>query len=374
MTNILLITRPIAPPWDEASKNFAFDLAKKISSEKNIQLHLLTNGFVSELPKEIVQEQIYTHSQNDFDFMQKIKLFEFLFFNSKRFDIIHLLFTPTKLNTLVIKICLLFSKAKTVQTVATLREDMFSDQEIKSLMFADLIITYSDYAKNKLVSLGIKNAKRIYPGIDLFKYKPNPKNETLLQKFNFSADDFLIHFSGEYVRLGAMDDVIESFLQVSQKISNAKLLIAVRVKNKKDAEKKKQIVEKLKTNNLLEKVAFFDDGKYEMSDVYNLGDISLFPVRNMYGKFDVPLVVVEAMACGKPVIISDISILKEFSNEKNSAQIQAGNVHQLTQTILDLYNNPEKSSNLGTYSRRYVEQNFNIENVSEQYAEIYKQL
>ncbi len=371
---ILLVTRPIAPPWDEASKNFAYSLAKGLQSNHDFEFHLMTKGFVSQLPTEIIQEQIYTHSQNDFDFSQKMRLFWFLLWNAHAFDIIHLLFTPTKLNTFFIKIILTFFKAKTIQTVATLREDMFSPEEIKNLMFADLIITYSDYAKNKLRSLGVENVERIYPGIDLEIYQAKEKNQDLLDKYNFSTNDFIINFAGEYTRLGAMDDMIEAFVKVSAKIPNAKLSLAVRVKNEKDAQKKKEVVEKLQKNNLLEKVSFHDDGKFNMTDIYNLADISVFPVQNMYGKFDVPLVVIEAMACEKPVIISNIPILQEFSNENNSVQVEAGNQAQLVNAILALFNNPEKRKNLSTSAHAYVQQNFDIKNVSDQYARAYRDI
>jgi len=374
MQKILLITRPIAPPWDEASKNFAFDLAKKIASEEEMELHVLTNGLLLDFPKKIIQEPIYTHSQNDFNFSQKIKLFKFLLFNANKFQIIHLLFTPTKTNIFLIKLCLYFSKAKTIQTIATLREDIFSDQQIKKLMFADLIITYSDYAKNKLKKLNINNVKRIYPGIDLSKYSFQEKNRQLLKKFGFSLNDFIVHFSGEYVRLGAIDDVIEGFIEVSQKISSAKLFLAVRVKNEKDAQKKTAIIEKLKNANLLEKTAFFDDGKYPMEDIYNLTDLSLFPVQDMRGKFDVPLVVIEAMACEKPVILSNIPILEEFANSNNSVTIPKGNIPYLSEKIWYFYSNKDAGKSLGKKARVYVEENFDIKNISEKYKDIYKSL
>lgn len=385
MKKILYVSRPIAPPWDEASKNFAYNLAKKIAEIKpspltdmphkhyiTFEVHIMTKGILGGLPENIIQEDIYTSSEKDFKFSQKIRLFWFLFRNAKKFDIIHLFFTPTKFNSALIK--LLKGRAKTIQTVATLREDIFSDEDIKNMMFGDIITTYSEYTKNKLEGLGLKNVSKVYPGIDLEDYRPSEKSEILLKQYGFSKSDFIINFSGEYIRLGAMDDVIESFIEISRKIPEAKLSLAVRVKNEKDAAKKEEVIKKLKENNLLEKVSFHDEGIFKMSDIYNLCDISLFPVRNMHGKFDVPLVVVEAMACGKPVIISDIPILREFSNEKNSVQVKAGGVSELTNAIIYLYNSKEKSTYLGTYARTYVEENFSIEKSAEKYSKIYKSL
>lgn len=371
---VLLVTRPIAPPWDEASKNFAYNLAKDLSSQENLELHLMTRGILPELPKNVVQENIYTSSQNDFTFSQKIRSLFFQWKNRSNFDIVHYFFTPTKLNTFFIRNFLRSRKTRSIQTIATLREDMFSDEEIKELMIADLIITYSDYSRNRLESLGFKNVRRIYPGIDLENYKKREDAGELRKKFGFSSDDFIINFAGEYTRLGAMDDVVETFIRVSKKIPAAKLSMAVRVKNDKDAKKKTEVIEKLRRNNVLEKVIFHDDGKYNMADIFNLCDMSLFPVQNMFGKFDVPLAAVEPMACEKPVIVSDIPILKEFARPENSVTIERGNVQQLTDAILELHNNPEKREILGKAGRKFCEENFDIKKVSTLYGQVYKEL
>ena len=368
MKKILLVTRPICPPWDEASKNFAYFLARNI---KNLGFTLLTCGKMDGLPENIEQKPIYTQSK--LSWAQRLNLLKVVSFKNK-FDVIHFMLTPNRLNVFAFKNLFKSKKAKTIQTIATLREDLYSDEDLKRLMFADLILTYSDHACDKLKSLGLSNVKRVYPGIDLEEYKKKEKNPDLMEEFNFSSDDFVINFAGEYTRLGAMDDVVDAFIKVSKDIPNAKLSMAVRVKNEADAQKKKEVIKKLKENNLLEKVAFQDDGSYQMTDVYNLCDISVFPVQDMKGKFDVPLVVVEAMACGKPVIVSDLEILQEFAKEGNSVKIEKGNISMLVKEIKTLADSKETRERIGNEARRYVEENFDIKDVAKNYQEIYEKL
>jgi glycosyltransferase involved in cell wall biosynthesis len=372
MKKILLITRPIAPPWDEASKNFAYYLAKNVSG---FDFGLLTNGILPNMPENIRQLSIYT--ANNFSYFQKLRLIKNLRKFKNDFDILHYIFTPTKQNTLLLNHFVNYKKnpnIKTIQTIATLREDLYSDSELKSLLFGDLIITYSDYAKNKLNSLGLDNVKRIYPGIDLEEYRKKEKDPELMSRYGFKTDDFIINFTGEYVRLGAIDDVIDSFIQIVEIIPQAKLSLAVRIKNDQDAAKKKQVVERLKNNNLLEKVAFHDDGGYLMTDIYNLCDMSLFPVREMKGKFDIPLAVIEAMACEKPVILSDLPSLAELEKSGNFVIIKRGDVSKIVEAALSLFNNPERRESIGKSSRKYVEDNFDIRNIADIYAKIYEML
>ncbi len=242
------------------------------------------------------------------------------------------------------------------------------------MLFGDKLITYSDYSKNKLTKMGFSNVERIYPGIDLEIYCSQEKNPEHLKKYGFGDSDFIINFTGEYVRNDAMDTVVQSFIEISKIIPEAKLSLAVRIKNKEDAAKKKEVVEIFQKNNLLERVIFHDDGKYEMPDIYNLSDISIFPVKNMQGKFDVPLAVIEAMACEKPVIISNLPLLEEFAKEENSVRIEKGDVQKLNDAILNLYRNPEKRISLGKNARKFVAENFDIKNVAKQYKEIYEKL
>jgi glycosyltransferase involved in cell wall biosynthesis len=369
MRKILLVTRPICPPWDEASKNFAFYLAQNVSG---FEFYLLANGILPNLPENIHQKPIYT--ANSFSYFQKLRLLKHLRKMKNDFDVIHYLFTPTKQNSFLIRNLVKSHKTKTIQTIATLREDLYSEKDWKKIIFADLIITYSRYAKDKLEKLGFNNVKQVYPGIDVELFSPAPKKPELMEKFNLSENDFVINFTGEYSRGEAIDDVIDSFLEISKKIPNAKLSLAVRIKNPEDARKKKEVVETLKRNNVLDKVSFQDDGTYVMQEIFNLCDVSLFPIKNMHGKFDVPLAVIEAMACEKPVIISNIPILKEFANDQNSVTIEAGNVEQLVQAIEGLYLDKTKREMIGKNARQFVEDNFDIRKIGEKYKEIYESL
>ena len=70
---ILLLTRPICPPWDEASKNFAYTLAKHA---RDFEIHLLTCGKVTDLPENVIQHSIY--SSPKWDLGQKIRAYLFL--------------------------------------------------------------------------------------------------------------------------------------------------------------------------------------------------------------------------------------------------------------------------------------------------------
>jgi glycosyltransferase involved in cell wall biosynthesis len=372
---ILFVTRPIAPPWDEASKNFAYQLALNLAKiNSNLEIHLLTKGQLSGIPENIVQHPIYTSAENDFSFSQKIRSLLFQWRMKNEFDIVHYFFTPSRLNGFVIKHFLYPQKSKTLQTIATLREDLMSPSRLRRSLFGDILVTYSDYSKKRLKRLGFVNVQHIYPGIDLADFTPRDKNPELLRAYGFQADDFIIGFTGEYVRLGGVDNIIKSFQKVVLEIPQVKLFLNVRVKNQKDAEKKKEVMKTLKDLKLLDKVVFAEMDylkTWGMSAAYNLYDLAIFPIQNMRGKFDVPLVVPEAMACGKANILSSLPLLKEFANHNTAVIINKNDPDELTEAIVDLYKNPEKRKEIADNGMKYVRRNFNIEFIAEEYNDLY---
>jgi glycosyltransferase involved in cell wall biosynthesis len=367
MKKILLVTRPITPPWDEASKNFAYYLAKSLNS---FDFTVLTPNQIDALDLSINQLPIYSSAH--LDWMQRLRLLK-LTLHVKNFDIIHFMLTPNKLNSWAFKTFLTSKNSKTIQTIATLREDLFSDEEFKKIIFADMVITYSDYAKNKLEGIGFKNVVRIYPGIDTELYGPELKSIRTMKLFGVEQTDFVITYPGEYTRLGATDSLVEMLPILFEKIPHAKFVFACRVKNEKDAIKKEAIVEIFKAKGISDKIIFTDTFA-DMPKLYNMSDVVVFPVFNMEGKFDVPLAVIEAFSCEKPVIVSNLPILKEFTSVENSVIINPENQNELLDAIIELSKNEEKRHSIGKTARTYAQANFDIKDVAEQYEKAYNKL
>jgi glycosyltransferase involved in cell wall biosynthesis len=367
---ILFVTRPLSPPWDEASKNFAFDLAKNV---KNHTITILVDKEVAHVPPHIIQEKIYT--KNDFSIIQKFHLVRYLLTHAKNFDVIHLLFTPTKVNSWLMQKILGNKNVKIVQTIATVRDDLYTKKDLKEMFFGNALVTYSQWAQNKLKNIGFTNARHIYPGINLSRYTPSEKKSSLMRKWQIDPTDKIITYPGEFTRLGATDLIIDAFIDLWEDVSNAhiKYLCACRIKNASDAQKKQELIQKLKNVGHADKVIFTDTFE-DMNAVYNLSDIIIFPVTTMRGKFDVPLAMIEPYACKKPVITSDLSLFKEFSSPAINAIIPKANSTALKNMILELLNDPEKRKILGENAYTFAHETFNIHKIARSYENIYEKL
>ena len=364
---ILFVTRPLSPPWDEASKNFAYDLAKNVTEH---DITILVDKEIIDAPEHITQEKIYT--KNHFSLTQKIHLINYLRKNCEKFDIVHLLFTPTKINSFFMKKLLVKKNVKIVQTIATVRDDLYSTKDLKKMFFGDTLILYSEWAQKKLQNLEFSNVHQIYPGIDLTKYTPDKKNLEIMKQWHISPEKKIVTYPGEFVRLGATDMIVDTFLKLWKDKKNHDILYLCncRVKNDLDKVKKKEIEKRFTQAGHRDKVVFTDT-VHDMNAIYNLSDIIIFPVENMRGKFDVPLAMIEPYACKKPVIASDLPLFKEFSSKKINAIIPKADSIALATTIRELLDDPQRRKTLGEHAHTFAHETFNIEKTAQKYTKVY---
>jgi glycosyltransferase involved in cell wall biosynthesis len=380
LKKILMFTRPLAEPWDEASKNLAYEIAKQ--AKGNLEFHLLTTkqsgkkifqACQNSSGKKIVPEEIY--EKVAFGRSEKIALLKKMFSQKDDLDLIHFLFTPRKLTSLLIRTKLRTLGAKSVQTIATINEELYHNpSRLKTVLFADKIIAQSNFTKSKLLDAGIEKVELIYPGIDFEKFSPQPKDDAFMLRHGIKKSDFVVLYAGEYGRLDAMENVLSMIvyaLKQKPKELGMKFVIACRLKSEQDKLLKDDFIEKMAKMGYAKHIVPLDFCD-EMAKLYNMADVQVFPVRKMAGKFDIPFVLIEQMACKKPLVVSDLDVLKEFvHNDKTGFVIDRNSGENFGKAILELAQNRERLQQMGAASLDYANQNFDIRNVVKKYEDLY---
>ncbi|NIO36405.1 glycosyltransferase, partial [Candidatus Bathyarchaeota archaeon] len=90
-----------------------------------------------------------------------------------------------------------------------------------------------------------------------------------------------------------------------------------------------------------------------LADV-TVGPLSVTRLPTIYGS--TPLTVLEYMACGKPVIVSRGAVSESvIVNGHTGIQVEPGNVHDLSLSIINLIRNQAFSQTLGHNARRHVQ-------------------
>ncbi len=237
LKDVLMVSKPLAPPWQDSNKNLTKNI---ISYVNNVNFHVLTPKGYKFDKDNVVSEDIY-QSTGDYApaFQQILQAFFHLITKSRHIDLFHFFFTPNIKTSLILKNLFKIKKEPCIHTVTSTPRDF---KDIDTLVFADKIITLSDYTKNKLEGAGIENVSRIYPGIDLKEIDGFDPYSLKFRKDNNLLDSYIIMFAGDYEFSAANKTILESIPPIVSKYPTAKFIFACRNKT----ERAKSIEDELK--------------------------------------------------------------------------------------------------------------------------------
>jgi glycosyltransferase involved in cell wall biosynthesis len=95
----------------------------------------------------------------------------------------------------------------------------------------------------------------------------------------------------------------------------------------------------------------------------------------MTGKFDLPLALIEAMACQKPVLVSDIPVLQEFVKEgKTGFVTPKADPQKLAEKIEMIEQEKEIRTKTAKNGFDFVLNNFDIKKNVKRYEDLYQKI
>lgn len=238
-----------------------------------------------------------------------------------------------------------------------------SSSERKSFNWVGHITTPSQDLKNQLIELFDINSNKIkvIPNIlDTNHFKPIKKEH---------SNYFNILHVGRFERAKGIETLIETFILIAKKYSDIYLTC---VGNPRGPSLEK-CQHRLLKEGLNERVVFTGYITYdELPAYYSQCDLVVVP-SEIYESFS--YTVAQGMACGKPVIASNIGGIPEtINNGKAGILFEPGNIGDLTEKIEFLYHNGHKRKTIAKKARKHVLENYSIEILGPRYMSYYKSL
>ena len=197
------------------------------------------------------------------------------------------------------------------------------------------------------------------------------KNEQLARKLGINKDSIRILFVGRLVPEKGIFDTLTAFSMLLKKIENIELLI-VGSGSPTILFQIKQLVANLKISN---KVKFLGNIEYsQMPKIHNLANIFCLPsipTKTWAEQFGYSMV--EAMACGKPVIsTSSGSIPEVVKDHITGILVKPSNLTGLETALEELIFNEREREIFGDEGRKWVLQSFEANMIAGKLAETYE--
>jgi glycosyltransferase involved in cell wall biosynthesis len=232
---------------------------------------------------------------------------------------------------------------------------------------ADKIIVVSNATKNYVLSLGADPEKIhvLHNGVDLNRFRPlTGIKDEMREKLGIIEDANVVLTVRRLVYKNGIDTLIESAKTAIKK--NPKLVYVV-VGKGPDFKEVKAKIEHLGIQKNFKLAGFVSDE--DLPVYYNVADFFVLPSKSGEG---LPLVALEAMACGLPVIATNVGGTSEVMNGDYGKLVPPNSPEVLADVTLDFSH--RGLSALKTDLRKMVEQKFSWERNVEKLLEIYEEL
>src|SRR3989344_1259100 len=222
-----------------------------------------------------------------------------------------------------------------------------------------------------------KKTELIYPFVDLEQFKPlEDSKQKIREKLGLPKNAKIILCAQRVDPKSGHEQLVLAMKEIVKKEPKAILVFvgseSLSNKISSDREKlKEQVDELIQKNGLRDKIMFFGNADYYlMPKLYNASDIVALCSKNEgFG-----LSIAEAMACGKPVVGTNVVGIKlQIKNNKNGFLIEPKDVGGTAEKILGILNSESLAKKMSTNS---VEESkkFGIENAMEKHLSIYNKL
>ena len=232
------------------------------------------------------------------------------------------------------------------------------------IKYADYIVAVSDLIHQELIQLGIKEkkAKYISNGIDTGLYSPLEFNASFKQRLGID-NYFVIGVVGRLTYQKGHIYLLKAFRSISSNIPDVKLLIVG------EGELKKKLIEeadKLKIGNKVVFLGYQED----MVSVYRAMDIFVLPSISE----GLPLVLLEAMSMGLPVVATRVGGIPSVANNENGILVPPRNEKALKEAMLRLIEDESLRKDMGKKARGHIISYFSIKSTFNKYLTLYNSL
>lgn len=323
-----------------------------------------------------------------------LKLTNALRSNLRNFDIVNIVSIWKFPVSITPHYCRKYDKPYVLSTCGMLYPYTLSKKPFKKLPYLYLIVkrdlqnatailyTTQDELEQCHQALGLKNKACVIPdGIDLSEFSNLPENRVLIEKYPYLKGKKLILFLGRIHWKKGLDILIKAYSKLVRNNDNVHLLIVGNDEGGYSEKVKKWIKEyglsywdqvaSGKDCNLDVQVSFTGmlKGREKLEA---LTASSIFVLSSYSENFGMS--VVEAMACGVPVVISNrVGIYKEVQKNKAGIVVDA-DAESLYGGIKMLLENSDLRKEISINGRKLVEDHYDIEEVAETTVEMYKKM
>jgi len=232
-----------------------------------------------------------------------------------------------------------------------------------------IALTRIEAEQYKRMSVPEEKIAIIPNGIDLSEYAELPSKGAFKKKFNIPEDKKIILYLGRIHKIKGIDFLVKTYTYLINEMNFKDAVLVIAGPDDGFLDEVKSLVQFLGISRLV----MFTGPLYgrEKLGAYVDSEVVVLPSR--YETF--PNVALEAYACSKPVVASNVGAIPSIVlHGETGLLFQVGDVKELANAIVHMLTHPEEVERMGRVARGLVEEKFSIDRVVTQLEMLYEKV
>lgn len=236
-----------------------------------------------------------------------------------------------------------------------------------SLQKADIITTVTEDLKKRIINFGVSQDKIhiILWGVDLNKFRPGLNTQRLREELKLGQSKIVLSVRN-MTPIYNIEIIIKSIPKVLSKMPDVKFIFCGSGYMEKELKKLSEIL------LIQHAVRFVGSVPYQqMPEFFNLADVCV----SVTSSDGTPSSMLECMACGTPLVVSDIEPYREWiCNGDNGFLVHPGNEMALANALLSILSQEDLAERMSAKNLELVKVKADQEQQMTQMEKIYKEV
>jgi len=361
---VQLISKPVAPPWNDATKVLVHGI---VSNRAACAYRFFGTPSTEVLAGPHVRCEVVSRTHKfQPSTADHVRTLMRLVMSGSQVSVYHCLFTPNPRTSLTLKLVLRAMRRPVIHTLCSSPRDW---NDVAGLLFADRVVTVSEWARRSLEERGVAHVLHIPPGISMPKANHDAISR-LRRDLGLRSDAPCLLFPGDYEYSAAHPVILEALPQIARDNPDAVLVFACRTKTPDALDIESAVRAQVERAGLLHRVRFLREVD-EFESLLAMATVVLFPVQSLYRKMDVPVTLLQALALARPLIVTTLPPLRELLERPVGLGVASGDSAGLAAAVSTLLGDAGLRRAMGAEGVRLVTERHSAGRMARAYEELY---
>jgi phosphatidylinositol alpha-1,6-mannosyltransferase len=368
MAEVLFVSKPVAPPWNDGSKNLVRDIAGHLRRHSPVLMG--RRGQANPIGLGRVEAVYGTASSGGFapSARENLGVSRHLLLGRST-DLWHFFFAPNPRSSAAGRLAAAVRRVPSIHTVCSVPAE---GVDVRKLLFAEATVALSRSAYERFRQEGVSESalRVIPPSVPALAEPTSSERAELRKKHELPEAATIWIYPGDLEFGGGAEIALEGFAAWNR--SDSMLLMACRRKTRQADEALSRLRAKTKQWGLDARVLWLGETP-QIHELLALSDFVVMVNPAAYAKMDYPLVSLESMCLARPVLVGKGTPSAELAEGGGAVAVET-NGDALAEAIERLSADEASIHEVGRKARALATSKFSPQAAAEAYEVLYEEI